>query len=497
MILKLVSSVLLSFIILSSTLVLEHYSVVVAVEAYSVKTKGTIANNMSSSSSPTPSSSQNNHHHHHHHQRNLNRPLNKPIIIGYAHDAKSGKAEQAIEDGAMVIIWSFLHLEFDHVVDDGDASSSSTSSQSQQSTQLHKYPKGKIRTDLDLEKIRSIRDENESVVHLAAFGGWNGPHPPATTSTTSDASISMTGKQWLDVFSEFNQSNGYVFDGIDWDYEGHDDILRSPTSKFTLDTLDIMADFSIEAKKVGYIVAMAPAESYLDSSSAIIDERRPTNGTAVDCGRRFSLRLDLPPRAWTSSPRASDADRASVRSAGFSHAGRQCYAYVLARAGVDAFDWISIQLYEAYSPFAHDVHRRGMDAADAIMVRVRSLAEGYTVSELPLLLDNDSFTSTSTSSSSSSPLSKVEYQVKVPPSKLVVGIANGWADGMKFCKVEPSAVRSAYESTLAEYGEGFLGVMFWTIEEEGKDDGDDNSRLTHSLRSEFENIGLQQLSGEL
>jgi len=305
---------------------------------------------------------------------------------------------------------------------------------------------------------------------------------------------------------EFNKSNGFLFDGIDWDYEGHDD-LRSPTAKFTLETLNIMADFSVEAKKAGLIVAMAPAESYLDSSfelqpnnnSIIIDYHHDHEHDHDHDHGRFSLRLDLPPRAWTPSynHHATESDVELVTSAGFSHAGRQCYAYVLARAGIDTFDWISIQLYEAYSPFAHDVHRRGVDATEAIMVRVRRLVEGYTVSGLPLLLNNDSSTSS---------LSKVDqYEVKVPPSKLVVGIANGWADGLKFCKVGPSAVRLAYESTLTEYGEGFLGVMFWTIEEEGKgggggdddDDDDDNSRLTHSLRSEFENIGLQQLSDEL
>ena len=35
----------------------------------------------------------------------------RPIVIGYAHDPGSGKAERAIRDGCDVIIWSFLHLE--------------------------------------------------------------------------------------------------------------------------------------------------------------------------------------------------------------------------------------------------------------------------------------------------------------------------------------------------------------------------------------------------
>eukprot|EP00571_Detonula_confervacea_P017702 CAMPEP_0172312736 /NCGR_PEP_ID=MMETSP1058-20130122/18532_1 /TAXON_ID=83371 /ORGANISM="Detonula confervacea, Strain CCMP 353" /LENGTH=373 /DNA_ID=CAMNT_0013026279 /DNA_START=110 /DNA_END=1231 /DNA_ORIENTATION=- len=359
------------------------------------------------------------------HQRHLPPSLNSPIIIGYAHDAKSGKTEQAIRDGANVIIWSFLHLEID---DDGAVGG------------------GKIRTELNLEEIRTIRDRYEHVMHLAAFGGWNGPHPPAT----------MTGKQWFDVFLHFNTANGHVFDGVDWDYEGHDD-LQSPTAQLTIDTLDIMADFSVEAKKHGMIVSMAPAESYLDASikPGSVDEK-------------FSLALDLPPRAWASDRYyASEDDRALVESKGFRHAGRQCYVYVLAKAGVDTFDWISIQLYESYSPFAHDVHQRKLEQVDALMIRIHQLIKGYTVTDLPL--------------------ESSEYEVKLPASKLVLGIANKWADGLKVCKVEPSAVRSAYESTLTEHGRGFLGVMFWTIEEEGIADGE---RLTHLLSREFKKLGL-------
>ena len=367
------------------------------------------------------------------HRRNLRRSSSdSPIIIGYAHDAKSGKAEQAIRDGAAVIIWSFVHF----AIDDED-----------DSQQMHQS--GKIETKLDLGQIRRIQDEYDTVIHWAAFGGWNRPHPPA----------SMTGKQWFNVFMQFNKLNGHLFDGIDWDYKGHDD-LTSPTVIFTVETLDIMADFSVEAKKNGMIVSMAPAESYLDATADGIDAE-------------FSLSLDVLPRAWTSDRyHASDADRELVKSKGFSHAGRQCYAYVLAKAGLDTFDWISIQLYEAYSPFAHDVHQRKVEPAEALMRRIHRVQEGYTVTGLPF--------------------ERSEYEVKVPPTKLVIGIANGWVDGLKFCKVEPPSIRLAYEATLAEYGEGFLGVMFWTVEEEGKDE---DSRFTHSLNRELKRIG--QLSNEL
>ena len=61
-------------------------------------------------------------------------------IIGYSSNAKSGKAERAIKkDGANIIIWSFFHLYDDD--DDGTK---------------------KIKTSLDLNEIRNIRDKYEN-----------------------------------------------------------------------------------------------------------------------------------------------------------------------------------------------------------------------------------------------------------------------------------------------------------------------------------------------
>lgn len=327
--------------------------------------------------------------------------IRRPIIIGYAHNAKSGKAEQAIKDGANVIIWSFLHLDIRE--------------------EAGGQTKGFVRTDLDLKEITTLRNKYKQVVHLAAFGGWNGPHPPPD----------LDGVEWCEVFMEFNRSNGYIFDGIDWDYEGHDN-LSAPTAKFTLDTLNIMADFSTHARqKYNMIVSMAPAESYLDSMA---------NDDSIDAA--FSLRLDLPPRAWTTSQYATDEDRKLIETVGFSHAGRQCYAYVLAKAGIDVFDWISIQLYEAYSPFAHDMSRKKLDPVDALMARVNRLSDGYTVTDIPAL-------------------SSSEIQVKVPLHKLVIGVGNQWVDGLKFCEVKPESLYLAYQHTVEKYNQGFLGVMFW------------------------------------
>ena len=246
-----------------------------------------------------------------------------------------------------------------------------------------------------------------------------------------------------------------------------------------------------------YIVSMAPAESYLDS----------TINTGSIYGE-FSLALNLPPRAWTTSSFATNEDRIIISNANFKHAGRQCYAYILAKAGIDTFDWISIQLYEAYSPFAHDIHRKHINQTLALMERIRSFVTGYTVTGLPLsvVVGSSSSSSSSTSLLSHQDTTLTQFVVQIPLEKLVIGIANYWVDGMKFCKVNPKAIRLAYEQTMVEHdGRGFLGVMFWTVEEEGgggaldtnddDDDDDTEKRLTFLLNKEFKNIG--RLTSEL
>ena len=60
------------------------------------------------------------------------------------------------------------------------------------------------------------------------------------------------------------------FDGFDWDIEGNDD-MNSKYNVFTTECLDLMGEMSQLAKKDGYIVAMAPAESYLDPTTTLFD----------------------------------------------------------------------------------------------------------------------------------------------------------------------------------------------------------------------------------
>ena len=146
--------------------------------------------------------------------------------------------------------------------------------------------------------------------HLVAFGGWNGPHPDEK----------LNGKEWFEVWRAWNVAHGFVFDGCDWDLEGN------PTGPTELLEEGMVAlrwslDFCREAKQHGYLIALAPAESYLDAGSSEVD-----------------LRLNHEPRApWRPGENGFPA-------AGFPYAGRNAYAAILARAGMDSVDAVSVQL---------------------------------------------------------------------------------------------------------------------------------------------------------
>ena len=321
----------------------------------------------------------------------------EPLVIGYSHNPKGDKVLEAIEHGVNVVCWSFLHLDTDG----------------------QDPPSPIIRTDLDLSAIKSVRDAHgkDHVLHMAAIGGWNGPHPPP----------GFSGAQWAQTFDSFNEKNGYIFDGLDWDLEGHDD-RAAPTSAFTLDTLDVMADMSkVLKEEYGYIVSMAPAESYLD---------------VLATDDQFSLDLNLFPRWYESK------DRQMIKDHKFSQAGRQCYAYVIHRAGIDSFDWVSIQLYESFSRFVYETtivaERDGENVVSAQMDAMRRRAvAGFD--GIDIVLPNYG-----------------RVRIQVPPWKLVFGFANGWADGAKIVKVERRALNRLFVRLKT------AGLMFWTIEEEGK-----------------------------
>lgn len=90
---------------------------------------------------------------------------------------------------------------------------------------------------------------------------------------------SLTAQQWYAIWKN---TVGDIFDGIDWDLEGHD-ALDSSTNKFSVECLNLMGDISRLAKEDGYIIGMAPPQSYFNLGRS--DFSRSVNLT--ESGRRW------------------------------------------------------------------------------------------------------------------------------------------------------------------------------------------------------------------
>ncbi len=171
---------------------------------------------------------------------------------------------------------------------------------------------------------------------------------------------------------------------------------------------------------------MAPPQSYLDLSTTHFS--RYVNLT--DTGRR-----------WHSDFR-------------FPYTGANVYAYLLARYQ-DAIDMISVQLYESYSRAGFSVSQLGVPPATYVESYVENLALRHEKIFIDFSQDAD--------------LNMEGQLVKVPLSKLVIGLANGWAkgkEGHKTLYLEPEDLTQAYQNLLQK-GATPRGFMFWTIDEEG------------------------------
>jgi hypothetical protein len=278
----------------------------------------------------------------------------------------------------------------------------------------------------------------EPVTHLITIGGWNAKHP---TTTNSAEEVYAAWKRWNEVDMADSSSDFPGFDGIDWDIEGHDDV-SSPNNHFTVEVLDMIGRVSQLAKRDGYVVSIAPMESYLDPSTS-------------DFNR--SCRLTNP--EWQPLVPA------------FTYHGRNVYAYLLARYGrtpfsdagdaagagagdADTFDMVMLQLYESYSHFGHAVGMRGEPPAAALVRLVRALRDGWRVNF-----------------SADPALGLPDAQIAVPPARLVIGLANAWAepDGPpphKALFVRPGALAPGWAELAAE-GAAPRGAGFWSAVHEG------------------------------
>ena len=296
------------------------------------------------------------------------------LHIAYATDRSlkndGAQVVRACEHGVNVIVWSFAHLR-----------------------------KNKIDATFSVDDVVKVKAKLEEsgfeASHLVSFGGWNGPHPET----------SKTGAEWFAIWDDWNKG---VFDGVDWDLEGHDDAEKS--NELTSDVVDLVLDFTKEARDKGYIVGIAPAESYLDPGSTA-----------------FDLKLNHQPRApW---PKFEN-DMTS-----FPYAGRNAYASLVAQGD---FDFISVQLYEGFSSACYAITHGGTNPVDYLVDLASAFATGFDVTGMT---------------------------IKVPPDRLVFGFANAWADGRKFVRIQSTDIAKAF----ARLGRDRQprGTMFWVLDEEG------------------------------
>ena len=314
-------------------------------------------------------------------------PEHSKLLIGYATEC-GPKVTQAIREGGVnVVIWSFLDIR--RQTDDDKHNIQNTTS-AISPIELHT-------NSLNLSDIANLKaslgPDYDHVRHLTAFGGWNGPHV--------DTSISAA--EWWTFWKDHL---GQVFDGIDWDPEGHDDLSQA-TNTLSLDCLNRMGEISQLAHADGYIVSLAPAQSYMDLDMT-----------------KFSRSLSCPgPPEWHPE---------------FHHFGANGYAYLLARFGHAPWDFVSIQFYESYSRAAREI--------DDVQDPSKTPVANYLVSYMRRHAARGETWKVNFADDPSVQLAN--QHVSLPLSKIVWGFANGWAFNDDFddkvVYMDPSEIQQAY-----------------------------------------------------
>lgn len=288
-----------------------------------------------------------------------------------------------------------------------------------------------LTTNLDIEQIQQVikeldMDGYSHVVHLASLGGWDGPHLQRLSMTSESSEYS---NRWISAWRSSIVST--LFHGIDWDLEGNDNIT-SPLNYFHQTTLDCMGHISQLMKDEGYIITMAPPQSYLNFDNS-------------DFGQYVNITHH---RGWHDD---------------FSYFGNNIYAYILYQYGA-YIDLVSIQLYESYSNAAMSIYHYGIMAEDYIYNYIYNLAymnnQSFLVKfphDLQLKLDGI--------------IASSSVHVPMELNKLVIGLANGWSlnNNNKTVYISPMDCQRAY-NRLVNSVHGNLsprGFMFWTIDSEG------------------------------
>ncbi|GMI30141.1 hypothetical protein TeGR_g10554 [Tetraparma gracilis] len=227
---------------------------------------------------------------------------------------------EVVEAGVNVVIWFATNL---HSGPDGGALMSG----------------GPNRTCVE-EKVATLSSmgyTRDKVKHLISVGGWDAPHPETNHSAA----------EYKDAFIAFSDG---LYDGLDWDLEGND-ALASSNNFFSAECLRLMGELSKLLHDDGLIVSMAPPESYLDIQTA-----------------EFSkfVNLTYPDDDWNTDPV-------------FSYHGHNTYAVPLAMYP-DAFDFVSVQIYETKSHASYNTSVLGTPQQEYLATYMTSLVtEGINV----------------------------------------------------------------------------------------------------------------------
>jgi chitinase len=325
--------------------------------------------------------------------------LPQKLIIGYANwNQCDDSMIESIRNGVNVLMWFSIDLTW--------RDEKATIGRGPDLSCVAKIYKKII--DLDLE-----------VVHMITIGGWNAPHP----------STDCTAKEMYQTWKDWNENitNFPGFQGFDWDIEGNDD-LASPSNEFTKQGLDLMGEMSQLAKKDGYIVSMAPAESYLNCFTSDFDRK---------------LNHSYP--EW--SPIVPH----------FTYHSHNSYAYILSKYGVsvcndlevDTFDFIMVQFYEGFSRMLYYTKRETFSPASYLESALPNYYNGWIVN-----YEQD-------------PIVNLPSQlVRIKPSQMIIGLANGWANNEKFLFLDQKELQEI-GVVLKRKGIEPRGYGFWNLQDEG------------------------------
>jgi len=336
-----------------------------------------------------------------------------PLIVGYQDWGRCNISETlaAVSNGVNVIVWFAVNLAID------GASGEPT-------------VQGGPDYDCVAMAMAALIMEQTPTVHLISVGGWNAPHPET----------SLSGEEWFQVWRAWNSGLPVPFDGIDWDLEGHSD-HDAPSNTLTLEALHVVVDMSVAAKAAGYVVTMAPAQSYLDTES-----------------HEFSLSLLKSYPEWHPE---------------FLYRGHNSYAYLLLAAPPGTFDLVLVQLYESWSRAGQGIQQRNMPGRLYLQRLAAQYINGWEVDFTP----EDGANSTPYRVSG-------RHTVRLDPSQLLLGFVCGDpSEEGRLQLFDPSDVASAHRT--AEPGLRPRGYFFWNMHECGEAPTTPSSTQTVNLGPAF------------